>query len=263
MYAITAELGGESSSVWLGYDKNNQFPVAIKARAKSLLSKETQLWDEIALLRRINHPYVIRLIETFEDETDLFMVLELCKGGPLFDRLSGSGRCTEKQSAHVAKQLISGVSHIHLHGISHRDLQPLNIVLTDDKPLGEGTMKLTDFTFAKEFGPNFPPMRTKICTPYYVAPEILEEELVPYTEKVDVWSAGVIIFIIIGGTPPFYGERDIDVLKKVRKGNLRFRPEPDWATVSSAAKDLMQRMINKHLSMRYSSLEALNHPWLA
>jgi len=266
-YGISAELGGESSSVWLGYHKEKLFPVAIKARAKLLLSKETRLWDEIAILRRIDHPSVIKLIETFEDVSDMFLVLELCQGGPLFDRLTSGERCcvpercTEQQSMYVGKQILSGVSYIHSNGICHRDLQPLNIVLTDERPLGEGKLKLTDFTYAKEFGPAFGPMTSKICTPYYVAPEILKDVEDPYTEKVDVWSAGVILYIVIGGSPPFYGENDIDILRKVRKGNLKFRPDNTWASVSTEAKELLQQMICKNVNTRLTSLEALTHPW--
>merc|ERR1712080_171379 len=105
------------------------------------------------------------------------------------------------------KQLVSTVSYLHSRSTCHRDIQPCNFLLVDGRPLMEATVKLIDFSLAKEYSP-VAPMRTKICTPSYVAPEILVKEDVPYTEKVDVWSLGVVFYIVLCGSPPFRGNTE-------------------------------------------------------
>jgi len=123
-------------------------------------------------------------------------------------------------------------------------------------------VKLIDFTTAKEFGRGREPMTTKICMPSYVAREILSRSVVPYTEKVDVWSLGVILFVLLSGHFPFQGETDFEILKRVKKGPLRFEPSEAWSTVPGEARELVTKMIHAKPEERVSAAEALQHPWL-
>lgn len=257
----------DTNSCLMAFHKEHFNPVAIKVtlKAEDGHDEEAQVWEEIGILRKLQHSNVISLVETFEDDVQIFVVLELCKGGPLFDRLlDESGKNESLQDRHflrLIRQLADSVSYIHDKNICHRDVQPSNFLLHDSRPLKEGIVKLIDFSTAKEFGNNCPAMKTKICTPSYVAPEILHRGATPYTERVDVWSLGVVFFVILCGSLPFSGETEVETLKKVRRGNLKFKPEAIWDTVSTEAKDCVQKMLVKkpeeyHLSPPCSSWKA-------
>lgn len=259
IYEVLEHLGdGDTSSCWEGWHKETKVPCAIKAEMKS---DEAWLWEEINIMRKVDHPNIVKLYETFENDSQVFMVLELCEGGRLFDKVVAVEHCNFR-CARLAGHLASAVNYLHCKSICHRDIQLDNFLLLDDRPLEEAVVKLIDFTTAKAFGPNEPPMKTKICTPGYVAKEILSRKEVPYTEKVDIWSLGVVYFIMICGSPPFYGETDFEVLKKVKKGNFKFEPEHIWANVPDKARDLVNRMICKSED-RLSAAGVTAHPWLS
>jgi len=269
-YEIEEHLGPQdSSSCLMGFHKDTFNPVAIKVTLKPENGggEEAQIWEEISILRKLKHSNVISLRETFEDQDQIFVVLELCKGGPLFDRLlNESGKNNSLQESYflrLIRQLADSVSYIHHRHICHRDIQPCNFLLHDQRPLQEGIVKLIDFSTAKEYGNNCPAMKTKICTPSYVAPEILHRGEIPYTELIDVWSLGVVFFVVLCGSLPFHGETEVDTLKKVRRGNLKFKPEAIWDTVSEEAKDCVQKMLVKKPEDRCTASQVTEHPWLS
>lgn len=266
IYEISQHLGdGDTSSCWFGFHKTSKVPCAIKAEQKS---DEIWLWEEINIMRKINHPHVVKLFETFENEAQVFMVLELCDGGRLFDRIVGRpDACARKGltcsiAVRLMRQLATCIEYLHTLQVCHRDIQLDNFLLKDDQPLHEGMVKLIDFTTAKEWGPGLPPLTTKICTPGYVAREILSRTENVYTEKVDIWSLGVVFFIILCGSPPFHGDTDYEVLKKVKRGHLRFEPAEAWVPVPEEAKDLIKGMICAQVEDRLSASATLGHPWL-
>lgn len=253
---------GDRSSVWLGFHKETKSPVAIKTEHKST-AIEAWLWEEINLMRKVDeHPNIAKLFETFESEKQIFMVLELCEGGRLSARNTKEDCAVVLKSPKLMRQTTMAVDFLHGKGIAHRDIQLDNFLLADDKPLSEAVPKLIDFTTSKLFGPDLP-LKTKICTPGYVAKEILTRKEVPYTEKVDVWSLGVVFFMMLSGTPPFYGETDFDTLKQVKKGVFKFEPEDRWAPVPEEAKQLICGMINPKVEDRLSASAVLAHPFLA
>jgi len=243
-------------------DHSNQFVVKIKHKDVVGDTRETCIWEEISFLRKLDHKNVIKLHETFEDPKNVFLVLEHCGAGALFDCLiSHAGKITEPQARSMARHMQTGVTYLHSEGVCHRDIQPCNVLLANQANLEKVTLKLIDFSTAKDFSPEVS-MTTKICTPSYVAPEILGHD-VEYTEKVDVWSTGVVIYILLSGMPPFPGNTDVDVLKKVRKAHLKWRPEERWTKISDEAKDLMKKMMCKKVEDRISAQACGEHPWLA
>merc|ERR1740130_1506185 len=179
---------------------------AIKAGSKLESTAPTQdpeaaLWNEICLIRKVDHPNIVRLHETFEDDIHIFMVLEGCLGGELFDHLVSVGTVEEPDAIRLAYQMASALRHLHQIQICHRDVQPEAFFLAEAGPLCETGVKMMDFSTAREFS-SLHPMLSKVCTLHYVAPEIVSSDD-GYTEKVDIWSLGVLIYTMIAGSPPF------------------------------------------------------------
>lgn len=182
------------------------------------------------------------------------MILDLCESPDLFDRIS-KGPISEIEANSYFKPLVAAISHCHRMGIAHRDLKPDN-VLFDSRD----RLRLADFGSAEWFGANERRMMTGVVgTPYYVAPEVLSGR--EYNEKVDVWSLGVILYIMLAGVPPFYGESAAETFEAVLRGNLRF-PTRIFRSVSPEAKDLLRKMLCKDVSRRLSAEQVLRHPWV-
>ncbi|CAE7192925.1 CPK2 [Symbiodinium natans] len=259
VYEILEHLGdGDTSTVWGGWHLESSVSVAIKIEAKS---DEGGMWDEIEIMRKLRHPNVCRLFETFESETQVFMVLDLCLGGRLYDALAMDGGQTCR-APRLLRQMAEAVGCLHAHKISHRDIQLENFLLVElDAPVEEATLRLVDFTTAKDYSSG-QALVTKICTPTYVAKEILTRKMEPYTEKVDVWSLGVVFFILFSGHPPFSGETDFDVLKQVKKGLWSFEPEEAWADAPAEGLDLIRHMIAP-APERFSAQQVLRHRFFA
>lgn len=249
---------GDTSTVWGGIHLETKVPVAIKIEVKS---DEIEMWEEIDIMRRLRHPNISRLFETFESETQVFMVLELCHGR-LYDSLAEGDSYTVCRSPRLLRQLVLAVACLHEHKISHRDVQLENfLLLKPDGPLEEAIPKLIDFTTAKDFSGG-QVLVTKVCTPTYVAKEILSRKMEPYTEKVDVWSLGVVFFIMFCGHPPFVGDTDFEILTKVKKGTWSFQPSPAWTAAPKQGMELIQRMITP-VAERFSAQDVLRHEFLA
>jgi tRNA A-37 threonylcarbamoyl transferase component Bud32 len=234
-----------------------------KAYAMKLASKSDEmcLWEEILLMQKLKHPNVIALVETFETEQQVFVVLEYCSGGHLFDQFAGAVLPSVATSQRLHRQLGQVVAHMHNLQICHRSIHLDNILLVDaQQSLDDATLKLIDYSVAKSFAEG--DMATKVCIPVYVAREILSKNKKPYTEKIDVWSLGVVFFIMLCGRQPFNGDTDFEVLKKVKKGVFAFEPANVWSTVPDAAKDVVQKMICSKVEDRLSASGVTEHPWL-
>jgi calcium-dependent protein kinase len=183
--------------------------------------------------------------------------LELCTGGELFDRIIDAGHFTEVQAATVMQHMFRAVFYMHENHICHRDLKPENFLFTTKDPIENTTLKVIDFGLACKFKEG-ETLKTKAGTPYYVAPQVLQGK---YDQSSDLWSLGVIMYVVLCGYPPFYGDTDADVLAKVRLGQFNFN-QADWKNVSQDAKNLITMLLKMNQKDRYTAEQALNHAWV-
>ena len=210
--------------------------------------------NEIEVLKKLNHPSIIKMFEYFEDDNRLYIVLEKCDGGELFYEILNKGNLSEKVSAIICKQLFSCIMYLHENNLVHRDLKPENILLEDKGDLMN--IKLIDFGTAVEFGPKNK-LTEMIGSSYYISPETIEGA---YDEKCDMWSLGVILYILLCGLPPFTGKNAKMIMQKICIGKYSL-DGPIWDNVSDEGKDLVKKLLCP-VSARLSAKEALTHPWI-
>jgi calcium/calmodulin-dependent protein kinase I len=259
LYKLGKELGeGAFSTVKEGAHRQSGGSFAIKIVTKSKLTHEDEvaLKDEISVLKELKHNNIIRLYDVFEENQFYYLVTEKMAGGELFDRIVQKSYYNEKEARDVCKILFEALRYCHSHKIAHRDLKPENLLLssaTDDTAI-----KIADFGFAKRVKkPNS--LTTQCGTPGYVAPEILEG--VPYDQKADMWSIGVIVYILLGGYPPFIEQNQRDLFRKIRKGQYEFHEEY-WGGVSRDAKDMITGLLNVNCDKRLTAEGALADKWI-
>ena len=230
-----------------------------KQRAAMGSEEERALINEINILKSLDHPNILKVYEYFNTKRKLFIISELCTGGELFDKISHDKSFNEKVSAHVMKQLLSAVQFCHANGIIHRDLKPENILIesTEEAKKEYFSIKIIDFGTSDKLKKN-KMMHKQIGTPFYIAPEILANT--GYNEKCDLWSCGVIMYILLCGVPPFYGETDDQIYAAVREGKYDIEG-PEWDDISPEAKDLIKGLLTKSIDRRLSAEQALNHGW--
>lgn len=266
LYDVGEMIGkGAVSVVYLCRRKATQQVFAVKVINKMLCVKKKSLRDEITVLLRVKHPNIISLEEVYESDKELLLVMERVTGGELFDRIVQVGVYSERQAAEIITNVLHALHYLHTCNILHRDIKPENILLASH---GSAEIKISDFGIAKildvdgdDGGRCRGRAYTSCGTDYYVAPEVLNGE--GYDNKVDLWSLGVVAYIMLCGFPPFVeDETGMDsVYRKIRAGALEF-PHPYWTNVSEAAKDLIQRLLNVVPSERFSAADALAHPWI-
>jgi len=243
---------------------------AVKIIPKARIKNPDKFKSEIEILRNVDHPNIIKLYETFEDKTNIYLVMELCTGGELFDRIIAKGHFTEDEARDLFGQIMRSMYYLHKHKISHRDLKPENFLYLNNKP--DSPIKMIDFGLSRKFmgaeekkeksddqftGRRNNRFTTKVGTPYYIAPEVLQGN---YDESCDIWSAGVLLYILLCGYPPFYGKNDNAILASVRKGVYDFEGK-EWKTVSESAKDLIRHMICPP-EKRLTAEGVLHHEWM-
>ncbi|KAJ8029482.1 Calcium/calmodulin-dependent protein kinase type IV [Holothuria leucospilota] len=255
-YILKDELGrGATSVVKKCVQVGTERPFAVKVIKKSVDQKVVR--SEVAILLRLNHPNVIKLHEIFESETELFLVLELVTGGELFERIVAKGSYTERDAASVVRQICDAVAFLHDNDIVHRDLKPENLLyanMDEDAPL-----KLADFGLSKICSQDVN-MKTVCGTPGYCAPEVLYGKT--YGPEVDMWSIGVITYILLCGFEPFYDERgDSYVYRKILKADYEFI-SPWWDPVSLSARDFINKLLIADPRKRLTAKQALSHPWV-
>lgn len=213
--------------------------------------------SEVKLLGELDHPNIIKLHGWYEEEATLYMALELCEGGELFDRIVSKTFYTEKEARDLVRTLLGTVKHLHDQNIIHRDLKPENLLLVDKKD--DANLKIADFGFAKKHDSLTEVLKTQCGTPGYVAPEILKSS--PYGAPVDMWSIGVITYILLGGYPPFHDDNQSRLFQKIKRGRFSFHPQY-WDPISHGAKDLIARMLTVDPAERITADQALQHPWV-
>ncbi|KAM0949296.1 putative protein kinase CAMK-CDPK family [Dioscorea sansibarensis] len=259
-YEIGEEIGrGRFGAVFRCFAVDSGEALAVKTIDKTQLTDPTdrQLVEreaKITLLAAAGNPHIVQIHAVHEDESSIHLVLDLLPGPDLFERISGrGGPIPEPEAAAIIAQLMEALNACHQRGIAHRDVKPDNVMFDS-----LGRLRLVDFGSAECFGEGMT-MRGVVGTPYYVAPEVVEGR--EYGEKVDVWSAGVILYLMLGGIPPFYGETAAEIFEAVMRGNLRF-PRRIFSSVSPAAKDLIRRMLSRDASRRLSADQVLRHQWI-
>ncbi|XP_046619304.1 calcium/calmodulin-dependent protein kinase type 1 isoform X5 [Neodiprion virginianus] len=223
---------------------------------KALKGKEDSLENEIKVLRRLTHPNIVQLLETFEDKHKVYLVMELVTGGELFDRIVEKGSYTEKDASGLIRQVLEAVDYMHEQGVVHRDLKPENLLYYS--PDEDSKIMISDFGLSKMEDSGI--MATACGTPGYVAPEVLAQK--PYGKAVDVWSIGVISYILLCGYPPFYDENDANLFAQILRGEFEF-DSPYWDDISDSAKDFIKKLMCVNVDERYTCKQALAHPWIS
>ncbi|CAL8331355.1 unnamed protein product [Lota lota] len=219
--------------------------------------KEHLIENEVAVLRRVKHPNIIMLMEEVDSPTELCLVMELVKGGDLFDAITSSAKYTERDASGMVYNLAGALKYLHSMSIVHRDVKPENL-LVFEYPDGTKCLKLGDFGLATVVEG---PLYTVCGTPTYVAPEIISET--GYGLKVDVWAAGVITYILLCGFPPFRSESNHqeDLFEQILEGRLEY-PSPYWDPISHSVKELIAHLLRVNPEERYSAQDVLSHPWI-
>ncbi|XP_076897064.1 calcium-dependent protein kinase 24-like [Bidens hawaiensis] len=260
LYRFGRELGrGEFGVTYECQDKANGEKVACKKISKSRLRTEIDIEDvrrEVDIMRHLpRHPNIVMYKDVFEDKDAIYLVMELCQGGELFDRIVAKGHYTERAAALVTKTIVEVVQVCHKHGVIHRDLKPENFLYANR---GENAaLKAIDFGLSIFFEPE---QRFKeiVGSPYYMAPEVLRRN---YGAETDVWSAGVILYILLCGVPPFWAETEEGIAKAIIKGEINFRRDP-WPRVSEDAKNLVKGMLESDSSKRLTAEQVLRCQWI-
>ncbi|GKV25738.1 hypothetical protein SLEP1_g35133 [Rubroshorea leprosula] len=259
-YELGRELGrGEFGITYLCTDKETGEALACKSISKKKLRTAIDIEDvrrEVEIMKHLpKHPNIVSLKDTYEDDNAVHLVMELCEGGELFDRIVARGHYTERAAAAVTKTIVEVVQVCHKHGVMHRDLKPENFLFANKRETAP--LKAIDFGLSVFFEPG-QVFNEIVGSPYYMAPEVLKRR---YGPEVDVWSAGVILYILLCGVPPFWAETEQGVAQAIIKSVIDFKRDP-WPKVSDNAKDLVRKMLDPNPQCRLTAEQVLDHPWL-
>lgn len=263
---------------------------AVKTMNKSQIRRKDRIRREISFLKELDHPNIIKMYDVFQDEHQVRIVTEICHGGELFDeivekatassksrrekrssssdeqhqqqpqtrQLQSQPACfSERDAARIIYSLLSAVSYLHANDIIHRDIKPENILFTD-KDTDNSPIKLIDFGLSIRHRKNDEPLSNTVGTSYYMSPELLEGE---YDRSCDMWSIGVIAYVMLSGRPPFNGSTDPVIFKKIRSGRYRM-DSACWDGISDYAKDFIKCLLDMDPNRRWTAHMALNHAWL-
>ncbi|KAI4363697.1 hypothetical protein MLD38_019884 [Melastoma candidum] len=234
--------------------------VAVKVISKVKMTTAIAIEDvrrEAKILKDLSgHRHLIKFYDAFEDVNNVYIVMELCEGGELLDRiLSRGGRYREDEAKQIVVQILSVVSYFHLQGVVHRDLKPENFLFTSKDE--DAPMKIIDFGLSDFIGPG-QRLSDVVGSAYYVAPEVLHRS---YSLEADMWSIGVITYILLCGSRPFWARTESGIFRSVLRADPNFQDTP-WPGVSAEGKDFVKRLLNKDYRKRMTAAQALTHPWL-
>ena len=221
---------------------------------KNLSSNIDDFIKEVDIISTLDHPNIIKFYETYHDECFFHIVMELCKGKEILRQMNKDGHMDEKKVVNIIFKVLLAIAHCHNRGITHRDLKPENILFDSNKEDAE--IKLIDFGLSRKYDKE-QKMHSILGTPYYVAPEVLKGE---YDEKCDIWSIGAVAYLLLCGEPPFTGNSNNEIFKKIVNDNVRFNFYK-WKNISNNAKDFVRICLNKNGNKRPSASEALKYPW--
>lgn len=278
---------GITSEVHLCFHRPTSQLCAVKTISKSRIRRKDRIRREIALLREVKHRNIIRFYDAYEDEGDFHIITELCRGGELLDKiieksnsveahegLNENGCCgsqqqlvlpthhtcfREKDAARIIRSLILAISYLHSRDIIHRDIKPENVLFTE-KGNDESPVKLIDFGFAVRHTRQCQPLTKTTGTLSYVAPEVLNGS---YSRSCDLWSVGVVTYVMLGGRQPFRASTPDAIKDKIKCGQYEMDSSSFWNDgVSSLAKDFIQRLLDIDPQRRWTADMALGHDWL-
>jgi len=248
---------GGYSIVKLATNKETNQKAAVKIVRRVGISKEDEesLLEEVRILKSINHPNITSVFDFFEEKKHFYVVMELLEGGELFDRIVKKSCYNEKEARDLVFLLLNTIKHLHDKNIIHRDLKPENLLLKEND--NDSDIKLADFGFATVVdGEN---IISQCGTPGYIAPDILKNE--PYGKPVDMWSFGVILYILLGGYPPFHHDDTREMYKMIAKAEYKFHPDY-WNGVSEEAKNMISSLLCLDTKKRLTVDQALSHKWM-
>ncbi|GER54644.1 calcium-dependent protein kinase [Striga asiatica] len=261
-YTIGKLLGhGQFGYTYVAIDKSNEDRVAVKRIEKNKMVLPIAVEDvkrEVKILKALaGHENVVHFYNAFEDDSYVYIVMELCEGGELLDRILSKkdSRYTEKDAAIVVRQMLKVAAECHLHGFVHRDMKPENFLFKSAKE--DSPLKATDFGLSDFIRPG-KKFQDIVGSAYYVAPEVLKRKSGPES---DVWSIGVITYILLCGRRPFWDKTEDGIFKEVLRNKPDFRRKP-WPGISNAAKDFVKKLLMKDPRARLTAAQALSHPWV-
>jgi len=248
---------GKFSEVFTAVEKETGEIYAVKVIDKRILNElERELMrSELAILKLISHPHVVRLVDVFDERHKTYVVMDLVQGGELFECLRRK-RVGEAFAQQITKQLLETVKYLHQFGIIHRDIKPENILISDHSP--SPSIVLTDFGLSKLVGPD-DQLQVPCGTLSYVAPEVLN--MAGYNREVDIWSVGVVGFLMISGNLPFINKDKRVLMDMIKEGKVDFEGTA-WAGVSADCLHFHQHMLTKDITLRLTAESALRHPWI-
>mmetsp|Transcript_30643 Transcript_30643/g.55908 ORF Transcript_30643/g.55908 Transcript_30643/m.55908 type:complete len:544 (+) Transcript_30643:45-1676(+) len=256
-YELAEKLGaGAFGTVYLGKHRASGAIRAVKTIKKE--SQREALDNEIKLMKSVDHPNIVRIYEVFEDSCFMHLVMELCTGGELLDKLVEEMGFSERQASLVMQQVLGAVSHLHAFSICHRDLKPQNFLIHEKgHPVEKCVVKVADFGLSRSYkdGTVF---KSPVGSPSYTAPEVLNGS---YTQTCDLWSCGVITYVLLSASLPFRGKDDSEVLGKVLEGSYSLEGDA-WKVVSEDGKSFVRNLMMMDTEKRYTAGQALCDPWI-
>ncbi|KAL8129376.1 hypothetical protein V2J09_018531 [Rumex salicifolius] len=259
-YSFGKELGrGQFGVTRLVTNKQTGQQFACKTIAKRKLVNKEDIEDvrrEVQIMHHLaGQPNIVELKGAFEDKRNVNLVMELCAGGELFDRIIAKGHYTERAAASLLRTIMQIIHTCHTMGVVHRDLKPENFLLLNKDE--NAPLKATDFGLSVFYKPG-DQFKDIVGSAYYIAPEVLKRK---YGPEVDIWSVGVILYILLCGVPPFWAESEHGIFNAILGGQVDFTANP-WPSISPQAKDLVRKMLNSDPMKRLTAYQVLNHPWV-
>jgi len=259
-WELGKELGsGHFAKVKLGTRTKDGAKAAVKIIKKPKSASKAKMVEvEARILKEMDHPYIVKCYDAYETDERVYLFMELMDGGELFDRIVDIGHFTEKDGQETTHKLLQALKFMHDKGIAHRDLKPENMLMTGKGP--DAICKITDFGLGKFFDEQTTLMKTPCGTPGYIAPEVLHMK--GYDKQCDVWSLGVIVYILLCGFPPFYADNDAQLFERIKAGKYEFL-KPYWDPISDTAKDFVRKMLIVDPKKRATVDDLLKDPWLS
>ena len=248
---------GSYGKVWLVKHKILQKLFALKIiKRKHDIYFNNKVQKEIQILKKLDHPFILKIIEFNSTSSEYHIITDYCQNGELYTEINHKGKFTEREASFIIYQILLAINYCHKMGIVHRDIKPENIMIERKELNGLLRVKLIDFGVAKIFSMNVN-HKTIAGSSIYMAPEVLRAN---YNESCDLWSIGVILYILLIGQPPFFGKNENEISQAIKTGKYDINNK-QYLSLSQNAKDLIAKLLKYNPQERITALEALNHPW--